>query len=82
VTAAGYEGGGGTLLCGNTGIIRDDRAARRNNPVGPKADVAEVVADYRQHGITVIALLYKVPINANLALAEGKHEIRLVRSHG
>lgn len=46
-----------------------------------KAHVAEFVADYQQHGITVIALLYKVPTDADLALAEGKRAIRLVRSH-
>ena len=37
-----------------------------------KAHVAEFVADYQQQGIAVIALLYKVPTNADLALTEGK----------
>jgi acetyl esterase/lipase len=44
-----------------------------------KAHVAEFVADYHEQGITVIALLYKVPTNADLALTEGKRAIRLVR---
>ena len=46
-----------------------------------KAHVAEFVADYQQQGIAVIALLYKVPTNADLALTEGQRAIRLVRSH-
>ena len=45
-----------------------------------KAHVAEFVADYQQHGIAVIALLYKVPTTADLALTEGKRAVRLVRS--
>ena len=45
-----------------------------------KAHVAEFVADYQQQGIAVIALLYKVPTTADLALTEGKRAIRLVRS--
>jgi len=45
-----------------------------------KAHVAEFVADYKQQGIAVIALLYKVPTTADLALTEGKLAIRLVRS--
>jgi acetyl esterase/lipase len=46
-----------------------------------KAHVAEFAADYRQQGITVIALMYKVPTTAESALTEGKRAIRLVRSH-
>ena len=46
-----------------------------------KAHVAEFVADYQQQGITVIALLYTVPTNADRALAEGQRAVRLVRSH-
>ena len=45
-----------------------------------KAHVAEFVADYQKHGITVIALLYKVPTTAELALTEGRRALRLVRS--
>jgi acetyl esterase/lipase len=45
-----------------------------------KAHVAEFVADYQREGIAVIALLYKVPTNAGLALPEGKRAVRLVRS--
>jgi hypothetical protein len=45
-----------------------------------KAHVAEFVADYLEHGIAVIALLYKVPTNADLALAEGRRAVRLVRN--
>lgn len=45
-----------------------------------RAHVAEFVADYQQQGIAVIALLYKVPTTADLALTEGKRAIRLVRS--
>ena len=36
-----------------------------------KAHVAEFVSDYQQQGIAVIALLYKVPTTADLALTEG-----------
>jgi len=46
-----------------------------------KAHVAEFVADYQREGIAVIALLYKVPTKAELALTEAKRAIRLVRSH-
>lgn len=37
-----------------------------------KAHVAEFVTDYQQQGIAVIALLYKVPTKADLALTEGQ----------
>jgi acetyl esterase/lipase len=46
-----------------------------------KAHVAEFVADYQREGIAAIALLYKVPTKAELALTEAKRAIRLVRSH-
>jgi acetyl esterase/lipase len=45
-----------------------------------KSHVAEFVADYQQHGMAVIAVLYNVPTTADLALREGKLAIRLVRS--
>jgi acetyl esterase/lipase len=46
-----------------------------------KAHVAEFLADYQQQGIAVVALLYKVPTTADLALTDGRRAVRLVRSH-
>lgn len=46
-----------------------------------KSHVTDFVADYHQHGITVIALLYKVRTTPDAALADGKRAIRLVRSY-
>jgi acetyl esterase/lipase len=52
-----------------------------NNLLDWKAHVADFIADYRQQGIAVIALLYKVPTTSELALQDGKRAVRLVRSH-
>lgn len=46
-----------------------------------KAHVAEFVADYLQHGIAVVALMYKVPTTPEQALADGQRAIRTVRCH-
>jgi len=50
------------------------------NLLGYTLHVTDFVADYHEHGITVIALLYKVPTTAEVALKEGKRAIRVVRS--
>jgi acetyl esterase/lipase len=49
--------------------------------LGYKAHVVDFAADYQQQGIAAIALLYKVPTNAGVALADGQRAVRLVRNH-